>query len=82
MKTISYTKARNEFSILMDKVCEDNNPVIITRQKQQAVVIMSLDHYNALAETEYLLRSPQNAQRLTNAIIDFKENRNFQKVTL
>ena len=52
----------------MDQVCRDRDPVIITRNRDQAVVMMSLDEYEALEETAHLLRSPENAQRLLAAI--------------
>ncbi|MFO7936299.1 MAG: type II toxin-antitoxin system prevent-host-death family antitoxin, partial [Kiritimatiellia bacterium] len=48
----------------MNRVCEDHNPVVITKRRNTAVVMMALDDYEALVETSYLLRSPRNAQRL------------------
>ncbi|MEY4463734.1 MAG: hypothetical protein RLZZ81_705 [Pseudomonadota bacterium] len=48
------------------------------RQKQKPVVIMSLEDYNAMEETLYLLKSPKNAERLKRAINDFEENKNFK----
>ncbi|WP_341756729.1 MULTISPECIES: type II toxin-antitoxin system Phd/YefM family antitoxin [unclassified Candidatus Tisiphia] len=82
MEAISYTKARSEFSSLMNKVCDDHSPIIITRQKQQSVVVISLDDYNSLEETVYLLKSPKNVERLNRAINDFKEGKNFKKMSL
>ncbi|OLN24810.1 YefM protein (antitoxin to YoeB) [Desulfovibrio sp. DV] len=64
MDAISYTHAREHLAATMDQVCDDNAPVIITRQKAKAVVMMSLDDYNAIEETAYLLRNPANAARL------------------
>jgi antitoxin YefM len=52
----------------MDRVCSDHEPLIITRNGQQAVVMLSLEDYKALEETAYLLRSPANARRLLSAI--------------
>ena len=52
----------------MDKVCDDHAAVIITRQGDSSVVMMSLDDYQALEETAYLLRSPTNARRLVGAV--------------
>ena len=52
----------------MNRVCTDHNPVIITRNRDQAVIMISLDDYEALQETAYLLRSPANAKRLISAI--------------
>ena len=67
MSTISYTAARENLAATMDQVCDDHEPVVITRQKQRSVVILSLEDYKALEETSYLLRSPANARRLLAA---------------
>jgi antitoxin YefM len=68
MNTITYSTARAQLAETMDRVCEDHEPVIITRNSEQAVVMMSLDDYKALEETSYLLRSPRNAKRLLESI--------------
>ena len=82
MDAISYTHVRNTLSSLMDKVCDNHDPVIITRQKQQSVVMMSLEDFNALEETTYLLKSPKNTERLHKAITDIKSNKNLKKIVL
>ena len=68
MDAITYSAARAKLAATMDRVCEDHEPIIITRNGQQAVVMMSLEDYNAMEETAYLLRSPKNAKRLVEAI--------------
>ena len=68
MEAITYTAARKKLAKTMEKVCEDHSPVIITRQKSDSVVLMSLSDYQALEETAYLLRSPKNTRRLIEAI--------------
>lgn len=68
MKTFTYSTARANLADTMNRVCEDHEPVIITRNGDQSVVMMSLDDYNALEETAYLLRSPKNARRLIESI--------------
>ena len=68
MEAISYTAARQNLAATMDKVCQDHAPVIITRNRDQAVVMLSLEDYKALEETAYLLRSPANAKRLLESI--------------
>jgi antitoxin YefM len=67
MDAITYTTARARLADTMNRVCEDHTPVIITRNGEQAVVMMSLADYEALQETAYLLRSPKNARRLMDA---------------
>ncbi len=68
MKAITYTAAREGLASAMDEVCRDRAPVIITRNRDQSVVMMSLEDYEELEETAHLLRSPANARRLLAAI--------------
>jgi antitoxin YefM len=75
MDTITYTNARQNFKSTMDKVCDDRAPLIITRQDADSVVMMSLEDYNALEETAYLLKSPKNAARLAKATDDVKKRK-------
>ena len=68
MTAMTYTAARENLASTMDRVCADHDPVIITRNRDQAVVMLSLDDYESLQETAYLLRSPANAKRLIASI--------------
>ena len=66
--TITYSAARASLATTMDKVCQDHEPLIITRSGQKSVVMLSLDDFKSLEETAYLLRSPANAKRLLAAV--------------
>ncbi len=68
MNAISYTAARENLASTRDRVCSDHTPVIITRNRDQSVVMLSLEDFEALEETAYLMRSPANAKRLLEAI--------------
>lgn len=68
MDTISYTSARGNLAKTMDKVCEDHAPIVITRANAKPVVMMSLEDFEALEETNYLMRNPSNAARLMDSI--------------
>ena len=68
MDAITYSTARAKLADTMDRVCDDHEPIIITRNGQQAVVMMALDDFKALEEASYLLRIPKNAQRLLESI--------------
>lgn len=72
MKAITYTAARENLASTMDGVCADHDPVIITRNRDQAVVMMSLADYESLQETAYLLRSPANARRLLDSVAELE----------
>ncbi|MGE4291251.1 MAG: type II toxin-antitoxin system Phd/YefM family antitoxin [Desulfovibrio sp.] len=67
-EAITYTDARKNLAATMDAVCDSHEPMIITRRKSQAVVMMSLADYNSIAESAYLLQSPANAERLRAAV--------------
>ncbi|MDB5895530.1 MAG: antitoxin [Rhodoferax sp.] len=67
MDAITYSSARANLARTMDRVCEDHEALIITRSGEQAVVMLSLEDYQALEETAYLLRNPTNAKRLLAA---------------
>jgi antitoxin YefM len=68
MDAITYSAARANLARTMDRVCEDHEPIIITRNGEQSVVMVSLEDYKSLEETAYLLRSPANARRLLAAV--------------
>ncbi|MBI5445800.1 MAG: type II toxin-antitoxin system prevent-host-death family antitoxin [Deltaproteobacteria bacterium] len=75
MDTVSYTRARESLAKTMDRVVENHEPIIITRQKGQAVVMMSLEDFNAYEETAYLLRNPANAARLLKALDEARQGK-------
>jgi len=68
MDAITYSAARANFASTMDRVCNDHEALIITRNGERSVVMLSLEDYTALEETAYLLRSPANAKRLLAAM--------------
>ncbi|MBV9514811.1 MAG: type II toxin-antitoxin system Phd/YefM family antitoxin [Mycobacteriaceae bacterium] len=65
--SISASEARQRLFPLLDQVNTDHQPVRITSKAGDAV-LMSADDYDAWQETVYLLRSPQNARRLMEAV--------------
>ena len=72
MDTITYSAARANLAKTMDRVCDEHEPIIITRNRGEAVVLMSLSDFNAEEETRYLLQSPANAKRLLESIARLK----------
>ena len=64
MDAMTYTAVRANLASTMDRVCNDHEALIITRNGDQSVVMLSLEDYKALEETAYLLRTPANAKRL------------------
>ncbi|MEY3940735.1 MAG: hypothetical protein RLZZ604_1195 [Pseudomonadota bacterium] len=68
MDVLTYTDARANLKAVMDRVVEDRTQVVVTRQKSEAVVMMSLADWNAMEETMHLLSTPSNASRLRESI--------------
>lgn len=79
MKSKTYTEARERLSDIIEKVCEDHDPLIITKRRDKAVVMMSLEDYESLKESAYLLRSTRNARRLLESIKELEEGKGIQK---
>lgn len=68
MQAISYTQLRGNLKSFMDKVCEDHEPIAVVRNKGENAVLMSLEDYNSIEETCYLLSNPANASWLKKSI--------------
>lgn len=79
MNAITYTTARAKLASTMDRVCNDHEALIITRNSDQAVVMLSLEDYNALEETAYLLRTPANAKRLLAAAAQLNAGKGVER---
>ena len=79
MEAITYTTARQNLAKTMDKVCKDHAPMIVTRNSSESVVIMSLEDFEALEETAYLLRSPKNTRRLIESIGQLENGKGNEK---
>ncbi|QVL50854.1 MAG: type II toxin-antitoxin system prevent-host-death family antitoxin [Thiocapsa sp.] len=72
MNTMTYTEIRRRLAETMERVCDDHAPIIVTRKNSRSVVMMSLEDFEALEETAYLLRSPTNARRLLESIAELE----------
>ena len=79
MDAMTYTSVRANLASTMDRVCEDHEALIITRNGEQAVVMLSLEDYKALEETAYLLRTPSNAERLLSAAAQLSAGKGVER---
>lgn len=82
VNAITYTEARAELASTIKRVCRDRTPVIITRKREDAVVMMSLADYESLTETAYLLRNPRNAKRLLDSIKQLDSGKGKERALL
>lgn len=79
MDAITYSAARANLASTMDRVCNDHEALIITRNGEQSVVMLSLEDFTSLEETAYLLRSPANARRLLTAMEALESGRGKER---
>ncbi len=82
MRAITYTSARNNLASTMKKVCDDHDPIIVTRKNNEAVILMSLEDYESLTETAYLMQSPKNAKRLISSIEELNAGKGQEREML
>lgn len=81
MDTMTYTAVRVNLARAMDRVCDDHEALIITRNVEQSVVMLSLEDYKTLEESAYLLRTFANAKRLFSAVAQLKAGKGERKVS-
>ncbi len=68
MQVVNFTEARNNLKSIFDDVYHNYEDVIVNRKNGENVVIISLDKYNSMNETEYLLRSPANRRHVLESL--------------
>ncbi len=73
MQNIPFTYARKKLKDTIDYVCDNSEPVLITRGKKPAAVLLSLDDFNSYEETAYLMSNPANSKRLLESLKELKE---------
>ncbi len=79
MRIITFSEARNKLKAILDQVVNDADYTIITRRDADDAVVMSLEYFNSLLETVYLLKSPANADHLERSIAQYKQGEVVEK---
>ena len=72
MQVVTFTEARNSLKSVLDRVADDADYTIITRRDAENAVVISMDSFNSLMETVYLLKSPANAAHLARSIEQYR----------
>ena len=78
METVNYTDFRSNLKHWFEKVINDVSDIVIKRKNGKDLVLISLDEYNSLKETTYLL-SGKNGAILLDAIKELEEGKGIQK---
>lgn len=79
MDVMTYTDARASLKDVMDRVIHDHVEVVVTRKNREAVVMISMDEYNAIQETLHLQKSPENARRLQASIAQLNAGKGTER---
>ena len=82
MKIVTFSEARNKLKNVLDQVVNDADYTVITRRDADDAVVMSLEYFNSLLETVYLLKSPANAAHLERSITQYKQGNAVEKALL
>jgi len=72
MTTLSYTNARNNLASVMKQATDDREPITITRNGHEPVVVLSMEEYESMEETLHLISSPANAERVRQGLANFE----------
>jgi len=82
MDAVSYSDLRQNLKSFMDKVYYDHEPLIITRKNNENLVLISIDEYNSLTETNYLLSNDSNSEHILKSIAQYQAGKINQKELL
>lgn len=79
MQAVLYSDLRQNLKHYLDLATDNHEPVIVTRSDNRNIVILSLDDYNAINETSYLLSSENNAKHLIASLEKARNGKSFEK---
>ena len=79
MQAISFSEVRKNFKKYLDEVYNNHDPLIITRKNNENLIVLSLDDYNSLTETQYLLYSENNRNHLISSLKKLRSDKGIQK---
>ncbi|HJG00249.1 MAG TPA: type II toxin-antitoxin system prevent-host-death family antitoxin [Bacteroides clarus] len=72
MRTANYSELRNNLKHYLDGVINDSEPLLVHRSGSESVVVISLDEYNSIKETEYIMKSPATMEAIRKGEEDIK----------
>lgn len=81
MITATYTDLRSNLKGYLDRVVKDSDNVIVNRGNGDAVVIMSLEEYESMVETAYVMSQPDLVEAIRQGDEDLK-NGNYEVVNI
>ena len=79
MEVVTMSEARNNLKEIFEKVYFNHDEIIIHRKGKESVVMISLDEYNSLKETEYLMKNQANREWIKKSINSAKSSKKIYK---
>ncbi|WP_254070852.1 type II toxin-antitoxin system Phd/YefM family antitoxin [Pedobacter sp. L105] len=79
MEITTYTAFRQHLKSFLDKVLSSHSPLFVTRANGEDVVVISKADYESMMETFYLLKSPANASRLSEALQEYEKGKGEER---
>ncbi len=70
LDVVTYSHARQNFKAVMDRATDDHMPVVISRRDGKPAVLVSLEDWNGMQETAYLLETEANRKLLLESIAE------------
>ena len=77
MRAVNYSELRQNLKSNLDAVSDNAELLIVHRSKGKSIVVMSLEEYNSTIETQYLLQSKNNRERLDKAVENIRTKTNL-----
>ena len=79
MDVLTYSDTRANLKEVMDRVVEDHAPVVVSRTRGEAVVMISLEDWRSIEETLYLMSTPANAAALRSSIRELESGEGVER---
>jgi len=79
MNVTTISQLRKNAKQYLDKVVNDQDILVVARSNGQSVIVMPLEQYNAMSETEYLNASPANRRRLEKSMAEARAGKFIEK---
>ncbi len=78
MRTANYTELRKNLKEYIDAVIADNDAIIVDRGKNTGVVMVSLEEYNSIMETEYIMSAPDVLADIQQSLRETSEGKGIE----
>lgn len=78
MRTANYTELRKNLKEHIDAVIADNDALIVDRGNNTGVVMISLEEYNSITETEYIMSNPDALADIQQSLKEISEGKGIE----